>query len=354
MRSPLRLWGWGPRIKAGGCWEHRGVKREPGGEPPGGATAASHWDGRTDGHTHTKEPQADGPGKPREGPGSARPRPAPPSAAWAGRSSPGRAVGQPPLSLCAGQRKGQSSAPAWLLSLATSPGSPSSPCKDAGLLHNRPKNNPRAGSAGETAACLPGPLKLRRGMGRWHVGPALPGPGTGWRPEGTQRGPPRHLGDPPAESGGWPHPRRPGPGPAAGTPRPGPPVPRGPGVRPWLGLRWATCGQPPGSWPCNGRDASAPRDWPFPAAAGPGAPSTQGGGRGGQSQRPEEGEAGLAVTGGPAGSSRWQAARGPGRRPPSRGAGGGRARWQLAGQPVRRWVTGHTQTGPRLFTCCRH
>lgn len=123
--------------------------------------------------------------------------------------------------------------------------------EDAGLLHNRPKNNPRAGSSGEMGALPPG--TPRAGVG---VGPAAyrsrfclgPGPARGQR--STQRCPPQHLGDWSAESCSCPPRLAPGAGLQVGvagqTPEgPGPSVPSDPGgQRSRLGLQWPESRRP--------------------------------------------------------------------------------------------------------------
>lgn len=129
-------------------------------------------------------------------PPAPRPSPQPgwPACGWAERS------GSPLCPFVLGSGMDKSSAPGRLLWLATSPRSPSSPCKDAGLLHNRPKNNPRAGGAGETASCLLGPLKAAAGDGQMARGSCSAWAWDRLEAQGHPGCPPQHLGDPPAGS----------------------------------------------------------------------------------------------------------------------------------------------------------
>lgn len=129
-------------------------------------------------------------------PPAPRPSPQPgwPARGWAERS------GSPLCPFMLGSGMDKSSAPGRLLWLATSPRSPSSPCKDAGLLHNRPKNNPRAGGAGETASCLLGPLKAAAGDGQMARGSCSTWAWDRVEARGHPGCPPQHLGDPPAGS----------------------------------------------------------------------------------------------------------------------------------------------------------
>lgn len=196
--TPQRLLG--AESREGGRKKSRGggAEQERGGAPRGQSAP--------EGHTHTdgcrgrrlEETQA------RSAPGSERPPalgPSPqPGLGWAAR--------QPPLSLCAPQQKGQKLRSAGgRLRWRRLPGALPTQAVDAGLLHNRPKNNPGGGQCrgeGRPASWDPsgyaGPWG-RAGRSCFCLGPGAWGLALSGGPGGTSgHFHPQHPGDQTAES----------------------------------------------------------------------------------------------------------------------------------------------------------